>query len=94
MHVPAAPLQELTGPACVQVLDESAFALCKENDIPVVVFNLHEEGNILRAAQGSAEIGTVVNSEPDTPGDRLPAPGSPEDRIAQHLHKAHQAMQL
>jgi hypothetical protein len=56
----------------VQVLDESAFALCKANNIPVVVFNLHTEGNIIRAAQGCTASCTVVDEHPDCPEDCMP----------------------
>jgi uridylate kinase len=33
-------------------MDETAITLCKENHIPVIVFNIMEPGNILRAALG------------------------------------------
>jgi hypothetical protein len=58
--------------AGLQVLDETAFTLCKENRIPVLVFDLHAPGNILRAVQGRPSLGTVVDSEPDQPGDIAP----------------------
>lgn len=54
------------------MLDESAFALCKENKIPVLVFDLGERGNITRAVMGSSSFGTVVNGDPDLPEDMLP----------------------
>lgn len=57
----------------MQVLDESAFALCKENSIPVVVFNLHTAGNIVSAAQGCTTTCTVVDGHPDCPEDCLSA---------------------
>jgi uridylate kinase len=41
------------------VMDMTAFALCAENSLPIVVFNIAEEGNIRRAVFGE-EIGTVV----------------------------------
>lgn len=43
----------------LRVMDSTAIALCKENDIPIVVFNLFERGNIRRAVAGEA-IGTTV----------------------------------
>lgn len=58
----------------LQVLDESAFALCKENRIPVVVFNLHKEGNIVIAAKGCSATCTVVDENPDSPEDCLSSP--------------------
>ena len=41
------------------VMDQTAFALCRENDLPIVVFSLAGEGNIRRVVMGDA-IGTVV----------------------------------
>ena len=43
----------------LQVMDETAITLCKENGIPVLVLNMLEKGIFLRAAQGE-EVGTVV----------------------------------
>lgn len=45
---------------CEQVMDETAVTLCKENNIPVIVFNAMQPGNILRAAMGE-DVGTVVS---------------------------------
>ncbi len=44
----------------LRVADASAFSLCRENDLPIVVFNLLEEGNIARAVRGE-KIGTLVH---------------------------------
>jgi len=41
------------------VMDSTAIALCKENNIPIVVFDLSVRGNILRAVKGEP-VGTVV----------------------------------
>jgi glutamate 5-kinase len=41
-------------------MDETAVTLCKENNIPVIVFNAMQPGNILRAAMGE-DVGTVVS---------------------------------
>lgn len=41
------------------VMDTTAITLCMENKIPIVVFNITEEGNIKRAILGE-EIGTIV----------------------------------
>ena len=43
----------------LRVMDGTAIALCKENNIPIVVFNLSVRGNILRAVRGES-IGTIV----------------------------------
>ncbi len=41
------------------VMDMTAFALCAENDLPIVVFSIEGEGNMRRAIFGEG-IGTVV----------------------------------
>ncbi|NJM56315.1 MAG: UMP kinase [Synechococcales cyanobacterium RU_4_20] len=46
----------------LEVMDNTAIALCKNNSIPIMVFNLFEEGNIQRAASGEP-IGTLVGAE-------------------------------
>lgn len=43
----------------LKVMDSTAIALCKDNQIPIIVFNLSETGNIQRAVMGET-IGTVV----------------------------------
>jgi uridylate kinase len=43
----------------LKVMDSTAIAMCRENDIPIVVFNLLEEGSIQRAVAGE-KIGTIV----------------------------------
>ena len=43
----------------LQVMDSTASTLCMENDIPLIVFSIMENGNIKRAVQGE-NIGTVV----------------------------------
>jgi len=41
------------------VADAAAFSLCRENKLPIVVFDLLQNGNIARAVRGEA-IGTLV----------------------------------
>jgi uridylate kinase len=41
------------------VMDASAVAMCRDNGVPVVVFNLRAPGNIMRMAQGES-IGTMI----------------------------------
>ncbi len=43
----------------LKVMDSTAIALCKENKIPIVVFNLLVKGNIVRATKGEP-VGTIV----------------------------------
>lgn len=42
------------------VMDATAFTLCMENKLPVVVFDLYRKGNLLKVLQGSASVGTVI----------------------------------
>ncbi len=43
----------------LEVMDSTAISLCRDNRLPIVVFNLTRAGNILRASMGEP-IGTVV----------------------------------
>ncbi|CAB4643010.1 unannotated protein [freshwater metagenome] len=42
------------------VADAAAFALCRENKLPIVIFDLKNKGNIKRAVSGES-IGTLVS---------------------------------
>lgn len=44
----------------LHVMDSTACALLKDNGLPIVVFNLHKEGNIDRVLRGE-NVGTVVS---------------------------------
>ena len=46
----------------LKVADATAISLCRDNRLPIVVFNLMVEGNIARAVRGE-RIGTLI-SEP------------------------------
>ncbi|VWX36900.1 UMP kinase [Exiguobacterium oxidotolerans] len=46
----------------LQVMDSTATSLCMDNDIPLIVFSLMEEGNIKRVVVGD-EIGTLVRGK-------------------------------
>jgi len=50
------------------VMDSTAISLCMDNNIPLVVFSIREEGNILKAAMGE-NIGTTVGRETDVEGN-------------------------
>jgi uridylate kinase len=45
----------------LKVADATAISLCRDNDLPLVVFNLLVEGNIARAVRGET-IGTLVST--------------------------------
>jgi len=44
----------------LKVMDLTAFALCKENSLPIVVFDMNKQGNLLRIVKGD-NIGTIVS---------------------------------
>jgi uridylate kinase len=45
----------------LRIMDQTAFALCGENKLPMVVFGMEPEGNILRVVRGE-KIGTLVTA--------------------------------
>ena len=45
----------------LKVADAAAFSLCMDNDLPIIVFALQEDGNIARAVRGE-KIGTLVSN--------------------------------
>jgi uridylate kinase len=49
----------------LRVMDASALALCRENDLPILVFDVMESGAIERAIDGE-HVGTLVSSTPST----------------------------
>ncbi|MDD6620376.1 MAG: UMP kinase [Eubacteriales bacterium] len=45
----------------IKVMDSTAFSLCKDNDLSILVFNLENPDNIVKAVQGET-IGTLVTN--------------------------------
>lgn len=46
----------------LKVMDATSTTLCKDNNIPIVVFSMDIPGNITRAAKGEV-VGTIVRGE-------------------------------
>ncbi len=44
------------------VMDATAISLCRENELPILVFNVTQPGNIVRALEGE-HIGTIVEGD-------------------------------
>jgi len=44
----------------LSVMDMTAFTLCQENKLPIVVFDMNKEGNLEKLTKGE-EIGTLIN---------------------------------
>jgi uridylate kinase len=43
------------------VMDATSIAMCRDNKLPIIVFNLNTTGNIMRMAMGEP-VGTVIHS--------------------------------
>jgi len=44
----------------LRVMDATAIAMCRENNLPIVIFNLNQQGNIQRVVMGE-RVGSLVN---------------------------------
>jgi len=44
----------------LKVMDASAISLCMDNNLPIVVFNMRQPGNITRVVTGELGVGTRV----------------------------------
>ncbi len=44
----------------LNVMDQTAFTMCKENNLPIYVFDMNTKGNLLKVVYGE-EIGTLVS---------------------------------
>ena len=45
----------------LKVMDSAAFALCKENKLPIIVFEAFVAGNLKRVLLGDTQVGTLVS---------------------------------
>ena len=45
----------------LKVMDSTAFTLSQENNLPIIVFNMNEQGNLLKVIKGE-EIGTKIKN--------------------------------
>jgi len=65
-HTDAVKYDKVSYLECIQkdlkVMDMTAFALCADNRLPIMVFNLGRPGNIQRAVRGEA-VGTIIGPE-------------------------------
>ena len=44
-----------------EVMDTTALSLCMDNKMPIIVFDLTDEGNLLRLVEGDRTVGTLVS---------------------------------
>lgn len=45
----------------LKIMDMTAFTLCKENDLPILVFDMNQKGNLLKVVLGE-DVGTIVKN--------------------------------
>jgi len=45
----------------LKIMDMTAFSLCRDNRIPVIIFDFYKKGNLIRVLQGD-KVGTLVSS--------------------------------
>jgi len=50
----------------LQIMDMTAISLAMDNNLPILVFNLTQKGNVKRVVCGE-DIGTLIKSSPDRP---------------------------
>ncbi|MBR9999663.1 MAG: UMP kinase [Cyclobacteriaceae bacterium] len=43
-----------------EVMDMTAFTLCQENNLPIIIFDMNKPGNLMKIVQGD-EVGTLVH---------------------------------
>jgi len=64
-HPKAERFKELTAMEAIQkrlgVMDTTAFSLCMENELPIIVFSLYRKGNVRRVLAGEP-VGTLIRS--------------------------------
>ena len=42
-------------------MDQTAFTLCKENDMPIIVFNMNDEGMLEKVVAGNGRCTVLIN---------------------------------
>ena len=55
----------------LQVIDMAAVTLCLENDLPIVVFNMNQPGQVKAAAMGE-RVGTLIDDAPNDGNGAVP----------------------
>lgn len=46
----------------LKVMDSTAFTLCRENDMPIIVFNMNNDGDLVKLLEGE-KVGTLVSNK-------------------------------
>ncbi len=45
----------------LRILDQTAFTMCKENKLPIIVFNMNEKGTLKKLLSGK-KVGTLIKN--------------------------------
>ncbi|MDX9726733.1 MAG: UMP kinase [Bacteroidales bacterium] len=45
----------------LKVMDSTAFTMCRENNMPIIVFDMNRKGNLMKVVEGK-EIGTLIST--------------------------------
>jgi uridylate kinase len=64
----------------LNVMDMTAFTLCKENGLPIIVFNMNQHGNLERIVKGES-VGSLVSLEAVPDSIMAPKPNKNLDMI-------------
>ncbi|MFT6873683.1 MAG: uridylate kinase, partial [Roseivirga sp.] len=43
------------------IMDMTAFTLCQENNVPIIVFDMNKIGNLEKLVDGDEQIGTLIS---------------------------------
>lgn len=43
------------------IMDMTAFTLCQENNVPIIVFDMNKPGNLERLVKGEEQVGTLIS---------------------------------
>lgn len=44
------------------IMDRTAFTLCQENNVPIIVFDMNKPGNLMRLMSGKENVGTLISN--------------------------------
>ena len=44
----------------LKVMDSTAFSLCRDNNMPIIVFNFTDQNNLIKVLEGNTDVATVV----------------------------------
>ncbi len=45
----------------LKIMDATAFTMCQENNVPIIIFDMNKPGNLKKVLEGKENIGTLVS---------------------------------